>query len=328
MIDDVHSDDFPDAAGLQDRVLGGLYGLLIGDALGVPFEFRGPEELPPLGEIDVVPPAGFRRAHPGAPVGAWSDDGAHALCLLASLLHCDGLDLEDLARRLLDWRQRGYMAVEGLVFDVGIQTSAALDALRAGVAPEEAGPAEERSNGNGSLMRVLPLALWHRGSDEELIRAAMRQSLITHGHLRSQLSCALYCLWARALLRQLEEPWRVAVASLRRFAAADPLVSEELERHVRPDEPPQGSGTGYVVDCLHSARWAMQGSSFAEVVRRAIALGNDTDTTAAVAGGVAGIRFGFSQIPPHWVEHLAEKETVEPLASALVDSQAVSCSVW
>jgi len=121
-----------------------------------------------------VPPPGFTPTRPDAPPGTWSDDGAQALCLLQSLLICQQLSSRDFALRLLLWLQRGHLAVDGIVFDVGIQTRAALDRLNHGVPAESAGPARERDNGNGSLMRVLPLALWHRGNDAELCALAAR----------------------------------------------------------------------------------------------------------------------------------------------------------
>jgi ADP-ribosylglycohydrolase len=302
----------------RDQVLGGLYGLLIGDAVGVPYEFSDASDLPPLELIDLSPPPGFRRAHPNAPRGAWSDDGAQALCLLASLLHCKGLDCDDLGRRLVNWWDWGYMAVDEVVFDIGGQTLAALSAVREGMPAEQAGPADERYNGNGSLMRVLPLALWHRGSDEELARDAARQSLVTHAHPRSQVCCALYCLWARATLRGDADPWRRATEIFRTLAASHPAWLDELETHVRPDAPPHGSGSGYVVDCLHSARVALEEPTFERTIQRAVAIGSDTDTTAAVAGGIAGLRYGLGAIPDRWKSGLAGRHLVEPLAEELV----------
>lgn len=294
-----------------------MLGLLVGDAVGVPYEFNAAEELPPLDEIDMDPPVWFRRSHRGARRYAWSDDGAHALCLLASLLHCDRLDLRDLGNRLVNWNDWGYMAVDGHVFDIGIQTSRAISNLKSGRAPEQCGPNGEYDNGNGALMRVLSLALWHRGSDAELADDAARQSLVTHGHLRSQVACALYCLWARYELHGASEPWPQAVEEVRALAAGREGWLQELEDHVAPEPLPHGSGGGYVVDCLHSAATALRADSFRSVVQRAIALGNDTDTTAAVAGGIAGIRYGVDGIPEAWLQKLAGRGEVEPLLAAL-----------
>jgi ADP-ribosyl-[dinitrogen reductase] hydrolase len=304
----------------EDLVLGGLYGLLVGDAVGVPYEFSTPEDLPAIEHIDIDPPSGFLRAHPAAPKAAWSDDGAQALCLLASLLHCAGLDLTDLGNRLVNWLDWGYMAVDNVVFDVGNQTGIALSAIRSGVAAEDAGPADERHNGNGSLMRVLPLALWHTGPDDQLIHDAARQSIPTHAHTRSQVCCALYCLWARATLLRLDNPWQHATTVLRRHCVRNASWSNELEIHVRPDAPPGGSGSGYVVDCLHSARLAVQQPTFERVVQRAISLGNDTDTTAAVAAGIAGLQHGLTAIPERWRLALPARAIVDPLAEHLLAS--------
>ncbi len=303
---------------IADQLLGGLYGLLIGDAVGVPYEFSSPSELPPLERIEMPPPAGFARAHPSAPAGAWSDDGAQALCLLASLLGQGELDLDDLGRRFVNWHDWGYLAVDDRVFDIGNQTARALDAIRYGTPAAEAGSREAHHNGNGALMRVLPLALWHTGPDAELAALAARQSIVTHGHPRSQVCCALYCLWARATLTRVNDAYAHAVTTLRALSLGDATFTHELEEHVRPDEPPRGKGSGYVVDCLHSARLALEEPSFERVVKRAISLGDDTDTTAAVAGGIAGLRHGSSGIPERWLRGLAGREIVDPLARALL----------
>ena len=300
----------------RDRIAGGIWGLLIGDALGVPYEFHPPAEIPPADAIEFTPPPGFVRAHTGIAPGTWSDDGAHALCLLASLLHSGRFDAVDFAQRIVRWYDEGYLAINDHVFDVGVQTGRAIASLKRGVPALTAGPAGEHDNGNGALMRVLPLALWHRGSDAELCADAMAQSRVTHGHLRSQLCCALYCLWARRTLEASSQPWREAVEVLR--SLSDEAQLAELEFFIRPDDEPQGRGTGYVVDCLRSAQLAMQGADYQAVVRAAIALGHDTDTTACVAGGIAGIRDGIDAIPVRWRSTLLGRELVTPLLNALL----------
>jgi ADP-ribosyl-[dinitrogen reductase] hydrolase len=306
----------------EERIAGGLWGLLIGDAVGVPYEFHAPDALPPPHALEMTPPPSFRRAHPGVPPGTWSDDGAQALALLASLLECGRLDLTDFGRRLVAWYERGELAVDNHVFDVGIQTSQAIRELIAGVPAHAAGPVHEHANGNGSLMRVLPLALWHRGGDQDLVRDAHAQSQITHGHLRSQVCCALYCLWARRTLQGVPAAWSDAVETLRRIYGSASAARAELEWQIRPDEPPEGRGSGYVVDCLRSARLAVDAGTYEEAVKAAIALGHDTDTTACVAGGIAGLRDGVQAIPKRWFEQLRGKEIVEPMLRRLLQHKA------
>lgn len=310
----------------NDTLAGGLYGLLIGDALGVPYEFHPPQSLPPTVALELTPPPGFARAHRGTPVGTWSDDGAQALALLDSLLTCGTLNLADFGARLLAWHNDGAYTPDGRVFDCGIQTGDALRALGHGTPAHAAGRTDERANGNGSLMRVLPLALWHTGTDDDLIRDAHLQSQVTHGHPRAQVCCALYCLWARYLLAQNPDAWAEATATLRGYYSPRSSHSEELEQQLRPDDPasfPGGTGSGYVVDCLRSARQVQNEPTYEAVVKAAVALGNDTDTTACVAGGIAGIRFGLARIPSRWQSALCGRELVENLLSRLLAHRGI-----
>jgi len=297
-------------------IAGGLYGLLIGDAFGVPYEFHDPSNLPPEDTLEPVPPEGFNRSHRDVPVGTWSDDGAQALALLDSLLTCGGLDLDDLGRRFVGWWNHGAYTPDGKPFDIGNQTSDALLRLEAGAEAATAGGTGERDNGNGSLMRVLPVALWCLGEDAELVDIAEGQSVVTHGHPRSQVCCALYSLWARRILQQHPEPWRDAVETLTAMHAdrADRRYAAELATVLAPF-PARGSG--YVVDCLHSARVALEAPDYPSVVRRAVAFGLDTDTTAAVAGGIAGLRHGMKGIPTQWVAMLHGRDQVETLLHRL-----------
>jgi ADP-ribosyl-[dinitrogen reductase] hydrolase len=123
---------------LPDRLRGSVLGALVGDALGVPYEFHDARDLWFRPEME--PPDDFRRAHRGVAPGTWSDDGAQLLCLLAGLLQNGRLDVDDLGRRILNWHTHGYMAVDGFVFDVGVQTTWAIRALENGTPAIEAGP--------------------------------------------------------------------------------------------------------------------------------------------------------------------------------------------
>lgn len=323
-----------DSAEYQPHV-GGIVGLLIGDALGVPYEFHPPESLPKHSEISMVPPPWLNRAHPSVQPGTWSDDGSQALCLLASLLEQRRFSLTDFAGKLLRWLDHGYMAVDGDVFDVGIQTAKALGQLRAGVSPYESGGADERSNGNGSLMRVLPLAVWHTGTDEEIVKDAHLQSLPTHAHPRSMVACAYYCLVARAYLNKLADPWTWADERLEslygRWSDGDEgrLFLTELNVLRQYPETSALSGSGYVLDTLWSARKALEEKSFEDVLRAAILFGNDTDTTAAVAGGLAGIQYGIGGISGDWLMQLRGFELIAPTFHQLLqnDTEVRDCCI-
>lgn len=299
----------------EKYIRGAIYGLLVGDAVGVPYEFKVPSQLPDIEQIDMIPPKGFARTYASLPIGTWSDDGAQALCLLASLLDQKKLNPEDFMQRICDWYQSGYMAVDGQVFDVGIQMVDAIHRYQSGIELNQVAKNDEYANGNGALMRVLPLALWHQGSNRELIEAAFIQSHLTHAHIRSKLCCALYCLWVRKILDgcSIQDSWIEAIEILKRELSDQNGALDELEHHILSDDWDRPTGTGYVVDCLKSAYYALQASDYEKVIKTAIALGNDTDTTACVAGGIAGLYYGVDAIPSSWMNHLRGKEMVEEL---------------
>ncbi|HMT31021.1 MAG TPA: ADP-ribosylglycohydrolase family protein [Dermatophilaceae bacterium] len=314
-----------------DRIRGGIYGLLVADALGVPYEFHDASEIPPLHAIEMTPPPGFHRAHGGVPTGTWSDDGAQALVLLESLIRCRGLAVDDLGYGLLAWLDQGRYAVDSRVFDVGIQTNQALSRIRSGQPAATAGATDARANGNGSLMRVLPLIFGpHAADDAQLIKDAFAQSAVTHGHLRSQVACAVYCLWARRILdgAAVDRAWQDAREAFEnRYAAGSPERAE-LDVLVPADGQWADRGTGYVVDSLRAALTltgaiarpgspAEQPLDYETVVRRAIALGDDTDTTACIAGGIAGLVVGEHGIPQRWRDALRGRDLVEPLLATL-----------
>ena len=312
----------------RERIAGGLYGLLVGDALGVPYEFYEANELPVYEKIEMTPPAGFQKTYPRIAAGTWSDDGAQALCLMDSLLKQGKFSLKAYSDALLAWYEEGFWAVGGVVFDVGIQTANALNAYKRGIPATDCGLMNPEGKGNGALMRVLPLALWHfvqgvtdlEKRSRELVRDAHSQCQITHGHLCNQVCCALYCLAAQGLLegKEAREAIQEGVCALRSIYREQPEYERELEWSVRPDIPWEGRGTGYVVDCLRSAFMILeQASDYEDAIKRAVLLGNDTDTTACVTGGLAGIRYGLRKIPERWLNALKEREKVEVLLAQL-----------
>jgi ADP-ribosyl-[dinitrogen reductase] hydrolase len=306
----------------NERILGGIWGLLVGDVVGVPYEFHKAEELSKLNFIDLIPPKGFIRAHNTVEIGTWSDDGAQALCLLDSLISKGKMDINDFSERLLKWYEEGLWAIDNYVFDVGIQTSDALRAYKSGVSPLKSGLVRPDGKGNGALMRVLPLALWHKGTDKELVEDAHTQSLVTHGNPCNGVCCGLYCLWARRALDgiNIEDAYMDSVKVLREIYSDNSVFKNELEFTVRPDHEAIGNGSGYVVDSLRSVRMVLKHDNFEDVIKHSVLLGDDTDTTAAIAGGIAGIRGGIKSIPERWMNKMKGKELVKPLIKRLLEN--------
>lgn len=302
----------------EKRLRGGVYGLLVGDALGVPYEFHRPVDIPMMSDIEMIPPADFKRSWKHIKPGTWSDDGAQALILLENLVENGTLDYGLFVEKLIDWKDSGYWAVDQFRFDIGGQTNHALTALQHGVVdPEMHG---ERSNGNGSLMRSLPIALYF--TDPALVMTqASQQSMPTHGHELSRVTCQLYCLMAYHLVQgaqkidAYEDAVRMMLAHDEEIGATniwlDKLLVSENNEH---------TGSGYVLDSFWTAvqcLWTTD--SYERCVKKAIMYGNDTDTTACIAGGLAGIYYGVDAIPKRWIEALRDREKVEVLVNKLIE---------
>lgn len=308
---------------LEDRVLGAVFGHLVGDAFGVPYEFQCSEDLP-----DVLDWRGWGTHN--QPPGTWSDDGALMLCLLASLHEKGRLDPVDVGHRFIAWLDDGYMAAGGIVFDVGGTTRDAIANLQSGVQALDAGPKTERDNGNGSLMRVLPLALWaHHLPVGEFIPIMQACSRITHGHSCSQVCCAIYGLLIRHLLSndEIGSAWDTAIGAARNYYQGAG-ISDCLNELDRVQKHETCSGSGFVVDCLRSAWQAViEARDFSSAIRAAVRFGNDTDTTAAVAGGLAGAIWGINAIPESWREGLRLDHGQRSLINAFANMRSTKSQV-
>ncbi|RMF89508.1 MAG: ADP-ribosylglycohydrolase family protein [Nitrospinota bacterium] len=301
-----------------NKVLDALMGVCVGDALGVPVEFQ-PRSL--LRQQPVRDMIGYGTHH--QPPGTWSDDTSLTLCLAESL--CHGYDLYDIGQKFVQWYEQNLWTPHGRVFDVGVTTQKAIRRLRAGkVPPQEAGGRDEGSNGNGSLMRILPIAFYVRSlPPEQRFRIVAEVSALTHGHRRAILSCCAYIELALHLLAG--QPAEVAYRQMQHtmqthFAHEDelPMLSRVITQDI--SRLPEGEirSSGYVVHTLEAALWCFLTShSYAETVLKAVNLGEDTDTTGAVAGGLAGIYYGVEDIPAHWVAQIARREEIIALAERL-----------
>ncbi|MEI7832697.1 MAG: ADP-ribosylglycohydrolase family protein [bacterium] len=295
----------------SQRLAGGIWGAIVGDALGVPVEFTSREER----RHDPVTGMRGYGTH-NQPSGTWSDDSSLLLCTVEALT--GEYSPAHLAELFLAWKEQGYMTPHGSVFDIGIATRAAISRIKQGVAPEEAGGAGERDNGNGSLMRILPVALCYADAPvEEMLGIAHRVSSLTHRHPRSQLACGLYCLMAKALLegKEPQDAYQYMIAQGQQHYAAAPFTSES--RHFARlfsgsiAEVPEAeiASSGYVVHTLEASIWCLlRNSSYEETVLKAVNLGDDTDTTGCVAGGLAGVYWSIEGIPMEWLEAIETKE--------------------
>jgi ADP-ribosylglycohydrolase len=264
------------------------------------------------------------------PPGTWSDDSSLLLCSAESFVESGRFDIQDMGERFVRWESQGHWAPHGRVFDIGIATSQALSRIAMGTPAEAAGGADEFSNGNGSLMRILPVALWFAPAPTAtLLDAVHRASSITHGHPRSQMACGLYALLVRELLVGLS-PLDAYQRALFQFAAAydePPFLGErhhfqKLEvGHLGEIREGDIDSSGYVMHTLTASIWCLfTSSSFEETVLKAVNLGSDTDTTGCVAGGLAGLTYGVSELPDKWLEVLARREEVGALFERFVNS--------
>jgi ADP-ribosyl-[dinitrogen reductase] hydrolase len=176
-----------------------LFGVAIGDALGVPVEFKDRELLEKNPVTDM-----FGHGTHNQPPGTWSDDSSLTFCLAENL--CQGYDLQDLANRFIKWREHSYWTPHGKVFDIGIATSKAIRYLSNGVSPIFGGGTDENSNGNGSLMRILPLAFYVKNLPVEARFDCIKQvSSLTHAHIRSLLACFIYLEMALEIMQGKEK---------------------------------------------------------------------------------------------------------------------------
>ncbi len=310
----------PSGNGLRDRLMGGLIGTLVGDALGVPVEFTGRSMR------DHDPVTGMRGFGTwNQPAGTWSDDSSLTL-VTADVLRAHGWDPPRLMDGFCAWLDEGHWSAHGVAFDVGNATRNAIMLYRIGGDWRTCGQAHEQDNGNGSLMRIMPASCWRFGAPfEEQVRLAGEASALTHAHLRSRLCCAWHAAWCDALL------------SGRDVRSAARTASDRLRRHVPDDEREplrrllDGSvldlprevvvSGGYVVSTLEAALWCLaRHEDFPGAVLAAVNLGGDADTTGAVAGGMAGLRGGLSAIPAEWIATLARSREVVALADSFADA--------
>jgi ADP-ribosylglycohydrolase len=298
-------------------IYAGVFGFTVGDALGVPVEFRDRNYLDanPVTEMK-----GFGTHN--QPAGTWSDDSSLAFCLLENL--ANGYNLDNLSSLLQRWYLDGHHTPFGKVFDIGITTSKSIQRLISGVSPLQSGATNVSENGNGSLMRIFPLSFYIYSSNlNETTKFKYIQEIsgITHAHPYSVLCCYVYIDFCLFLLsgKSLQESFHLTISQKDKYISyfkkdvvkiLDFLFSDSFKSANRN----KIKSDGYVVHSLEASFWCLLNTnSYSEAVLCAVNLGSDTDTTACITGGPAGLVYGFEGIPKNWIDSLQKKEMIMKL---------------
>lgn len=292
----------PEAAGARDRAVGAMLGLAVGDAVGTTIEFSAKPWRAVLS--DMVGGGPFRLKP-----GQWTDDTAMAVALADSLLAHPDLNFDDLAHRFVSWYREGIYSCTGACFDIGTTTAVALRRYERTGDPV-AGSTDPSTAGNGSIMRLAPVAVRHWRDRTMMRRVARDQSRVTHAAPEAVEGCELLADLLAAAIGGVTLP---------------DLVVSDAARRIRGFRPSQSRGevrgSGYVVASLHAALWAVsRTSTFRDAVLLAANLGEDADTTAAVAGQIAGALYGAAGIPAEWLDRLAWRGRIERLGGNLFDA--------
>lgn len=303
---------------LQKNITSALFGVAVGDALGVPVEFESRETIRRNPVIDMV---GYGTYN--LPAGTFSDDSSLTFCLAEALTH--EFDLNIIGQNFVKWQSENYWTARGRVFDIGIGTRQAIDRISKGAQPDLAGGVESSSNGNGSLMRILPLVFYIIDKPiYERFQIIKQVSSITHGHIRSVISCFYYLEFARQIIFgndkfEIYTALQTEISDYLNSISINPheisFFDRLLKENIFTSHADDISSSGYVVHTLEASVWCLLTTqNYKDATLKAVNLGDDTDTTAAVTGGLAGLLYNYDTIPQTWIKQLARKEEIENLA--------------
>lgn len=303
------------------KIHSALFGVAVGDALGVPVEFQDRELLARFPVINMR-----ENGSHAQPRGTWSDDSSLTFCLAESL--CKKYDVNDIANNFVLWRQEQLWTPHGRVFDIGIATNFAIHSIENGTNPILAGGTSERDNGNGSLMRILPLLFYVKDFNiTKRFDTVKEVSSITHAHFRSFFACFIYLEYALLILKGKSkyEAYSDLKEIIEEFIFDEHFNKKELQlfdrilkANINELEENKIHSSGYVLHSLEASLWCLLNSNtYEETVLKAVNLGGDTDTTAAIAGGLAGLLYGYESIPQEWINVLARKDDITSLCDKM-----------
>jgi len=296
----------------ENRYKGCLLGLACGDAVGTAVEFKPRGSFPPVTDMIGGGPFNLKP-------GEWTDDTSLALCLGESLLECNGFDPKDQMDRYIRWRDEGYMSSNGEFFDIGNTTATALFRFEASGEPFS-GSTHDRSAGNGSIMRLAPVPMFFSSDMRAVVHYSEESSRTTHGAREAVDACRLFGKQiAMALNGATKED--ILFKALDEVLFPDSLSDSILEiatGRYREKSEDKIRGSGYVVHSLEAALWCfLKTENFKDAILKAVNLGDDADTTAAVCGQIAGAFYGVEDIPDSWLARLAKRDMIEEMALSL-----------
>lgn len=301
----------------MSKYVDAIIGHAIGDAMGVPTEFCLREKL---------------LAHPvtkmissdkvGQPAGTWSDDTSMEIATIDSFIQRKTFDYNDIMTKWTNWIEKAEYTGAGEVFDVGRTCLTAIRRFNDGITPTECGLKDMYSNGNGSLMRILPVALYSYSkglSDFEIAKLVSDISSLTHGHDISKLGCYIYVKYVVYLLKGLskEEAYQKIKNDDYSFYDEDVVnvYNRVLKENIKEYSINEIKSSGYVVDTLECAFWILlNANNYKETIVASTNIGQDTDTIGAIAGSMAGIIYGYDSIPTDWLDKLQKKDYLIDLA--------------
>lgn len=302
-----------------------LLGLAVGDALGVPYEFKSREALKMEPITDMM---GFGTYN--QPAGTWSDDSSLAFCLADSL--CNGYDLIDIAKKFIEWKDKAHWTPYGEVFDIGLTTNYSINQLKSIIKSKKYDVLKtlkdnnlESHNSNGSLMRILPLLGYIRNKPiKEQFEIIREVSALTHQSSRAAISCLIYLKFAEYIiqLNNKKEAYSLLKSQVNNFFNSNKTYKTEqnnfkriIDTDIATYPLDEIESTGYVIHTLESALWCiMKNNNYVDSVLTAVNLGGDTDTIAAITGGLAALIYSYKDIPEKWLSKIAKFNQIIELA--------------
>lgn len=302
-----------------DQVKGAFFGIAIGDALGVPVECISRSHLAQN------PVKNFKQAYfNDENRGIWSDDSSLTFCLAETII--EGFSIDLLAEKIKAWYLENYWAPNGVSFEIGIATRNAIDRLEKGINPSESGESEEYSNGNGSLMRVAPLAFYLANeSIENRFQITRTVSSITHAHIRSVISCFFLVEFLQNLMRNTNkfEAFEETQNTVRDYINSTSCNNDEKalflrlfydKIHLLDEEDVYSSA--YVIHTLEASIWSfLNTNSYEGAILKAINLGHDADTTGSVTGALAGVFYGYKSIDAQLIATILRTADINDLVN-------------